>query len=101
MARSHGMGARMMNTPRRRREVASPLAGLPGLVAQVDVEGHEPVTGRLVDISDGRVVIDVETAAAAKLLAAAVSARLTVHAPGVRFEATMAPSGSVTGHAVA
>ena len=84
-----------------RRRQTSALAGLPGLAAQIDVEGHEPVRGTLVDIGDGRVVIDVATAAHAAALASAATARLTVHAPGVRFEATAAPAGSVHGHAVA
>ena len=85
----------------RRRQPTTALAGLPGLAAQIDVEGLEPVRGTLIDVGDGRVVIDVATAAHAAALAGAASARLTVHAPGVRFEATAAPAGSVHGHAVA
>lgn len=85
----------------RRRNHAEALAGLPGLAAEIDVEGHEPVRGTLVDIGDGRVVIDVASAAQAAALAAASTARLTVHAPGVRFEAMTAPAGAIEGHAVA
>ena len=85
----------------RRRNHAATLAALPGLYAEIDLEGHEPVRGTLVDVGDGRVVIDVATAAQAAALAAAASAHLTVHAPGVRFEATAAPAGSVAGHSVA
>lgn len=85
----------------RRRNHAAALASLPGLAAEIDLGGHEPVRGTLIDVADGRVVIDVASASQAAALAAAASARLTVHAPGVRFEATAAPAGSVTGHAVA
>jgi hypothetical protein len=46
-------------------------------------------------------VIDVATAAQAATLAAARSARLTVHAPGISFEATAAPAGPVSDRAVA
>lgn len=90
----------MIEFNRRRQQVAT-LAGLPGLAAEIDVEGHELVRGTLVDVGDGRVVIDVSSAATAATLAAATSARLTVFAPGVRFEATAAPCGSTDRHAVA
>ena len=85
----------------RRRQQVEALAGLPGLAAEIELAGHEPVRGTLIDIGDGRVVIDVVSEADAAVLAAATTARLTVHAPGVRFEATAAPAGSATGHSVA
>ena len=91
----------MIEFNRRRHDLVETLAGLPGLAAEIDLGDDEPVRGTLVDVGDGRVVIDVASAAQAAALAAAASARLTVHAPGVRFEATAAPSGSATGHAVA
>jgi hypothetical protein len=91
----------MIEFNRRRHDQVATLAGLPGLAAEIDLGDREPVLGTLVDVGDGRVVIDVATAAQAAALAAAESARLTVHAPGVCFEATAAPAGSVTGHAVA
>ena len=91
----------MIEFNRRRHEQVATLAGLPGLAAEIDFGDDEPVRGTLVDVGDGRVVIDVATAAQAAALASAVSARLTVHGPGVRFEATAAPSGSAHGHAVA
>lgn len=91
----------MIEFNRRRHDVVDTLAGLPGLAAEIDLGGDEPVRGTLIDVGDGRVVIDVSTAAQAAALASAATARLTVHAPGVRFEATAAPAGSATGHAVA
>ena len=77
------------------------MPGCPVSPREIDVDGLEPVRGTLIDVGDGRVVIDVATAAHAAALAGAATARLTVHAPGVRFEATAAPAGSVHGHAVA
>ena len=84
-----------------RRHQQEALAGLPGLAAEIELVGYGSVRGTLIDVRDGQVIIDVSQADQAALLAHNRSARLTVHAPGVRFEATAAPAGSVAGHAVA
>ena len=80
----------MIEFNRRHNQQVKALAGLPGLAAEIDLGLGEPLRGTLVDVGDGRVVIDVASATQAAALAAAASARLTVHAPGVRFEATAA-----------
>jgi hypothetical protein len=91
----------MIEFNRRRHEQEATLAALPGLAAEIDLGGCEPLRGTLVHVTDDRVVIDVASATQAAAIAAVASARLIVHAPGVSFEATAAPSGSAQGHAVA
>ena len=104
MVHSHGHEGwepQMIEFNRRNDDQVATLARLPGLAAEVDLGRGEPVRGTLVDVGVGKVVIEVPSVAEAAALAAAASARLTVHAPGVSFEATAAPAGSPHGHAVA
>lgn len=83
-----------------RRRTPSSLQGLPGLPAEIVVEGYDPIRGTVVDVHDGKVVVDVTRVADAALVAEAVTARLTVHAPGVQVEAMTAASGSARGREV-
>jgi hypothetical protein len=70
----------------RRNTALVALDALPGLTAEISVEGFPPVRGTLVDVGEGKVVVSVRSAVQAALLAAASTARLTVDAPaGVRF----------------
>jgi hypothetical protein len=84
------------------RRTPTSLEGLPGLPAEITIgSGAEvPLRGKVVDVRDGRVVLDVGRAGDAKLLATAMTARLTVHAPGVQFEAMTAPAGMARGSVV-
>jgi hypothetical protein len=83
-----------------RRRNPSPLGELPGLPAEVIVEGHAPLRGTVLEVRDGNVVIELGRVVAATVLAAAVTARLIVHAPGVRFEAMTAAAGPARSRAV-
>ncbi|MBA2280650.1 MAG: hypothetical protein M3527_01225 [Actinomycetota bacterium] len=78
-----------------RRSHLVALDTLPGLSAEIAVEGYPPVKGTLVDVGDGMVVIAVRSATQAAVLSAASTARLTVDAPaGVRFVTTASPVGT-------
>ncbi len=77
-----------------RRNNLVALDTLPGLSAEIAVDGFPPVKGTLVDVGDGVVVVSVRSAVQAAILAAASTARLTVDAPaGVRFVTNAAPVG--------
>jgi FKBP-type peptidyl-prolyl cis-trans isomerase 2 len=80
-----------------RRRSPSSLDGLPGLPAEIVVDGYAPIRGTVVDVFDGRVVVDVNHVADAARVADAVTAKLTVHAPGVQVEAMTAASGTARG----
>jgi len=81
----------------RRRSSSSSLEGLPGLPAEIVIDGFAPIRGTVVDVTNGRVVVDVNRLSDAARVAEAVTARLTVHAPGVQVEATTAAAGSARG----
>ena len=73
------------------------LEGLPGLPAEVELETGAWLRGNVVDVREGKVVLDVGRAGDAQRLASALTARITVHAPGVEFEAVAAPAGAARG----
>ena len=82
------------------RRTPTTLEGLPGLPAEIAIGTGDPLRGKVVDVRDGKVVLDVGRAGDAQRLATAVTARLTVHAPGVQFEAMTAPAGAAHGAVV-
>ena len=83
-----------------RRRTPTSLEGLPGLPAEIALEAGGPMRGTVVDVRDGKVVLDIGQAGDAQRVASAVTARLTVHAPGVQFEAIAAPAGAARGAVV-
>ena len=85
-----------------RRSTVATLDALPGLGAEIAVDGFPPVRGTLVDVGQGRVVVSVRSAVQAAVLAAASTARLTVDAPaGFRFVTIANPVGTADDRTVA